>query len=176
VDDLVRLVYASKAVQDNNAAGQEIAFTLGEILPHARHHNAQMEIGGVLFYDNGYFFQCLEGQRDVVMTTYERISKDVRHQNPKVLLHAFTKRHLFPEWSMKYVPAQENFRAFLAQHDLTEFAPFDYDHEMVGRLLIFLQQAKESGEFAEKIIEKKSSEIEAPPPKPKSAWRRLFSF
>lgn len=149
MDDLVRLVYASEATFAGTTADQGIELEVARILGESRRNNARAEVGGVLYYGNGYFFQCLEGQRDAVIATYNRISTDPRHKNAKILLKGFTKRRLFQDWSMKYLPADKNLRDFLAQHSLSEFSPFDYDHEMVGRLLILFQQAKESGELAE---------------------------
>jgi hypothetical protein len=171
VDDLVRLVYASEAAADSNNTGQGIELDVRQILTESRSNNAQTGVGGVLYYDNGYFFQCLEGQRDAVMATYQRTCNDPRHKNTQLLLNSFTTRRLFQEGSMKYLPAGENVCAFLAQHNLTEFAPFYYDREMVGRLLIFFQQAKELVELAEKVTEKNQ---EIPSPEPKTGWRRLF--
>lgn len=73
---------------------------------------------------------------------------------------------------MKYLPAEKNLRDFLAQHGLSEFSPFDYDREMIGRLLVFFQHAKESGELAEhSAIEAKA----AADTNNKPGWRRLFS-
>lgn len=73
---------------------------------------------------------------------------------------------------MKYLPAEKNLRDFLAQHGLSEFSPFDYDREMVGRLLIFFQQAKESGELAERA--ENQHQIPAVTPA-HSSWRKLFN-
>lgn len=172
MDDLVRLVYASKATFDKSNTAQGIEWEVEQILSEARQKNAEADIGGVLFYDNGYFFQCLEGHRDAVVNTYQRICTDPRHKSPKVLLNGFTKRRLFQNWHMKYLLPDENLHAFLAQHDLTKFEPFHYDREMVGRLLVFFQQAKTSDEFAEKVTEKSDKPL---PPEPKTGWRRLFN-
>lgn len=80
---------------------------------------------------------------------------------------------------MKYLPAEKNLRDFLAQHSLTEFSPFDYDREMVGRLLIFFQQAKESGELAENSVEQQQAVAtetnEQSSKQAKTGWRRLFN-
>lgn len=173
MDDLIRLVYASEPTIDYRNTDEAIDALVEEILRESRSHNAQNGIGGVLFYDNGYFFQCLEGPREVIAATFYRIAHDPRHTQAHTLLNSFTKRRLFEGWSMKHLRSDSHFRAFLAQHALTEFTPYDYDREMVGRLLIFLQQAKESEKFAEKIVEKTTEET--PPEKPKSGWRRLFS-
>lgn len=172
MSDLVRLVYASEATFIGNSADQGIELEVGRILTTSRRNNARAEVGGVLYYGNGYFFQCLEGNRDAVVEVYQRISTDPRHKNAKILLKGFTKRRLFQDWSMKYLPAEKNLRDFLAQHGLSEFSPFDYDREMIGRLLVFFQHAKESGELAEhSAIEAKA----AADTNNKPGWRRLFN-
>lgn len=73
---------------------------------------------------------------------------------------------------MKYLPAEKNLRDFLVQHGLREFSPFDYDREMVGRLLIFFQQAKESGELAERGAKQLQTATDT---QTNSGWRRLFN-
>jgi len=172
VNDLVRRVYASEATFTGNSAAQGIELEVGRILTESRRNNARAQVGGVLYYGNGYFFQCLEGERDNVVETYQRICTDPRHKNAKILLKGFTKRRLFQDWSMKYLPAEKNLRDFLAQHGLSEFSPFDYDREMVGRLLIFFQQAKESGELAERA-ENQHQKLAVTPAH--SSWRKLFN-
>jgi hypothetical protein len=172
VNDLVRLVYASEATFTGNSAAQGIELEVGRILTESRRNNARAQVGGVLYYGNGYFFQCLEGERDNVVKTYQRICTDPRHKNAKILLKGFTKRRLFQDWSMKYLPAEKNLRDFLAQHGLSEFSPFDYDREMVGRLLIFFQQAKESGELAERAENQHQKPAVTPA---HSSWRKLFN-
>lgn len=173
MDDLVRLVYASEATFD--AANQGVELEVGRILTESRRNNTRAQVGGVLYYGNGYFFQCLEGQRDAVVETYQRICLDPRHKNPKILLKGFTKRRLFQDWSMKYLPTEKKLRDFLAQHSLTEFSPFDYDREMVGRLLIYFQQADESGELAEHSKESPATATTEATSAPKTGWRRLFN-
>jgi Sensors of blue-light using FAD len=172
VNDLVRLVYASEATFSGNSAAQGIELEVGRILAESRRNNARAQVGGVLYYGNGYFFQCLEGERDAVVGTYQRICTDPRHRNAKILLKGFTKRRLFQDWSMKYLPAEKNLRDFLAQHGLSEFSPFSYDREMVGRLLIFFQQTKESGDLAEHSTEHPPAATSTPT---KPGWRHLFT-
>lgn len=172
MNDLVRLVYASEATFIGSNAAQGIELEVGRILTESRRNNARAQVGGVLYYGNGYFFQCLEGERDTVVETYQRICTDQRHKNAKILLKGFTKRRLFQDWSMKYLPAEKNLRDFLAQHGLSEFSPFDYDREMIGRLLIFFQQAKESGELAEHSAGESQTTTGE---KTKSGWRRLLN-
>lgn len=171
MSDLVRLVYASEATFVGSSADQGIELEVGRILSASRRNNARAEVGGVLYYGNGYFFQCLEGKRDAVVDVFQRICTDPRHKNAKILVKGFTNRRLFQDWSMKYLPAEKNLRDFLVQHGLKEFSPFDYDREIVDRLLVFFQQAKESGELAEHKTEDAQS---AASEKSKSGWRRLF--
>ncbi|WP_049631634.1 BLUF domain-containing protein [Cellvibrio sp. pealriver] len=190
MSDLVRLVYASEATFNSSHAEQGIEPEVGRILAQSRRNNARAQVGGVLYYGNGYFFQCLEGSRDAVIETYQRICTDPRHKNATVLLKGFAKRRLFEEWSMKYLPTEKNLRDFLAQHGLTEFSPFDYDREMVGRLLIFFQQSKAAAEpgtsapstgqasqtvAQERYSEQHSAPEPTQPTQRKSLWQRLFN-
>jgi len=92
---LIRLLYRSKETSSFNKNDVE------SLVNQARKNNIKDEITGALIYVDGYFMQVLEGESEAVNhLLYNKIFRDERHFNPKVLLQeVITKRH-FPEWDM----------------------------------------------------------------------------
>ncbi len=48
------------------------------------------------------FTQVLEGPREVVECTFDRIAADIRHTDVTVLSFTPTQRRSFPDWSMAF--------------------------------------------------------------------------
>lgn len=118
--DLVRLTYASMAT--GSSAG--VQGDLIDILHQARHFNAKRHIHGVLFYDNNYFFQCLEGERQQVFKLYHKISKDSRHTNIVQLTCEPIDAPAFSRWQMKYILEDNRIRYFFTNHYGQKFNPY----------------------------------------------------
>lgn len=95
------LVYVSKAV--GAAAGAEAGREVAAILATARRKNPPRGVTGALLVTEGRFVQALEGERDAVQSTFDRISRDPRHGDIEVLSSQFTDRPRFSEWSMAFV-------------------------------------------------------------------------
>jgi len=75
---------------------------LEELLEKSRLNNARSNITGILLYKDGSFFQILEGDKAVVETLFEIISKDKRHnQTIKIIMEPIEERS-FAEWTMGY--------------------------------------------------------------------------
>ncbi len=103
------LVYSSAAKLngDNEAVGAVV----DNILATARRRNAQIGVTGALLFTEGRFVQALEGDRDTVRATFDRIVGDPRHSDVEVLASQFGDRHRFKEWSMAYVGNNEALRS-----------------------------------------------------------------
>jgi hypothetical protein len=97
---LHQLVYISKATKifDSNS--------LFKILEAAKNNNSHQDITGSLLYDGGRFIQILEGEKDTITSLYEKISKDPRHSNVKILYLEEASIRLFPTWSMSMLNLQ----------------------------------------------------------------------
>ena len=76
---------------------------LSELLTHARAHNQQLDVSGVLLHQNGVFIQVLEGADRVVSALYDRISRDPRHKNVAVFRSGPIQARQFAGWSMGFV-------------------------------------------------------------------------
>jgi blue light- and temperature-responsive anti-repressor len=103
---LYRLIYCSR----NNiaravpaaATADGIEQEIRDILVTARRCNAADNVTGALLFTASGFAQVLEGPRDVVERTFDRISSDPRHADVTALSFTPTERRSFPDWSMAF--------------------------------------------------------------------------
>jgi hypothetical protein len=51
-------------------------------------------------YREGYFMQMLEGQREGLLALQEKIKRDDRHCDFKLVMEGPTKRRIFRDWGM----------------------------------------------------------------------------
>lgn len=73
---------------------------LAALTADAQERNARLGLTGLLLYGNGHFLQLLEGRRQPLLLTYDRIARDARHTDLQTLLDAATTRRTFPRWAM----------------------------------------------------------------------------
>jgi len=90
-----QLIYVSDLINKNESE-------LGAILESSVRHNREDEITGMLLYAGGNFLQVLEGPRDKVQQTYDRICLDPRHGNVMLLSEEEVPERHFANWSMGY--------------------------------------------------------------------------
>ncbi|MEH0155196.1 BLUF domain-containing protein [Limibacter armeniacum] len=67
--------------------------------------NISIGITGFLYYDKGYFFQYLEGDRKYVEQLMSKIKSDPTHRfiNLKEVLPSKDGKRRFPHWSMRLI-------------------------------------------------------------------------
>ncbi|MFN3926269.1 MAG: BLUF domain-containing protein [Pseudanabaenaceae cyanobacterium] len=94
---LCRLIYSSYAVPNLNYPD------LRDIMEKSEQNNQQIGLTGMLCYGDGMFLQILEGGREAVNRTYQRICNDQRHYNLEIIECVEVEHRLFPVWSMKTV-------------------------------------------------------------------------
>lgn len=155
--DLIRVVYISRATfpkpeQDG------IAPEVMKILHSSRVNNQTSGTVGMLYYGDGCFFQCLEGDRAKVQSLYRTLQKDSRHRDLKMLASEGIKRLSFPAWTMKYVPADDHMARLLEEHGFDCFDPYRFDHHLVERVLQLMQG----------VVDPTTSAIEPRPSSPAS--------
>lgn len=97
--NLQQIIYASQPFGFDQAG-------LNGILVEARHYNTLANVTGALICRSDLYLQLLEGPQDKVMATYDRICKDDRHVNIKLLRSTLVKERMFPDWAMRDDPAQ----------------------------------------------------------------------
>ena len=93
---LVRLLYASRAVDNTQPAVQAI-------LDSARRHNQDSGVTGVLVYGGGVFMQAIEGGRQAVSDLYGTISRDPCHKDVALLHYEEIVERRFGSWTMGLV-------------------------------------------------------------------------
>lgn len=93
---LVRLIYYSSAVPGLTLTDVK------DILTTARDNNQQMEVCGMLCYDNQYFLQALEGDNKVVSELFVTIAEDPRHDEVVIVNFEHIEQGNFSNWQMGY--------------------------------------------------------------------------
>ena len=95
---LTRLIYFSEN-QTDPAAGS-IVRTLSSILSASNRNNKVQGLTGALIFDNQWFLQVLEGERNQVWHSFERIKADERHSGVVVAEVVDADQRVFSNWWM----------------------------------------------------------------------------
>jgi dienelactone hydrolase len=93
---LVRLLYASRAIDPASAA-------IEEILAQSRQGNPGLGITGILCYGGGIFLQAIAGGRNAVSELYGHIQRDSRHKDVILLHYEEISERRFSGWTMGQV-------------------------------------------------------------------------
>lgn len=94
---LVRLLYASRATAPFSTA------IVDSILEQSRKNNPSQGITGILCFSDDLFIQVLEGGRDEVCELYNKIVRDDRHCDVRILTYEEISERRFGGWSMGQV-------------------------------------------------------------------------
>lgn len=115
---LVRLLYASRAVDDSPEA-------IEAILAASRQHNPGLGITGILCHGGGVFLQAIEGGRQAVSDLYGRIQRDPRHKDVVLLHYEEITERRFGGWTMGQVNlARINASIVLKYSERAELDPY----------------------------------------------------
>jgi hypothetical protein len=108
---LFRLIYLSRVARPTRLADVET------IVSAAAPRNAALGITVMLVYTPSHFLQCLEGDEQKVRSLFERIGKDPRHTEVRVLDERTVPARRFEQWSMVARPLSGISAQELAQLD-----------------------------------------------------------
>jgi hypothetical protein len=75
---------------------------LDSLLQKSREYNLKNNITGILLYMDGDFIQVLEGEKETLITLYDKILKDSRHKGIITVFNDFIKEKQFPDWTMGF--------------------------------------------------------------------------
>lgn len=115
---LVRLLYASRAVDTSPAA-------IESILAQSRTHNTTCGITGILCYGAGTFLQAIEGGRMAISELYGHIQRDARHKDVVLLHYEEISERRFGGWTMGQVNLSKlNTSIVLKYSERPEFDPY----------------------------------------------------
>ena len=92
--NLKHLIYTSKPV-DYEKSG------IDRILSQSQKNNSNINVTGLLIFGPDMYLQLLEGYTDSVDKTFEKIAKDDRHIELKILKESMTDQRLFSSWTMR---------------------------------------------------------------------------
>jgi hypothetical protein len=91
---LRRILYVSRAAESVTEPA------LRQIIATAQMKNRRRDLSGVLAVGNGLFAQVLEGSKEDVGETLERIRSDNRHDDVRLVSDCTTSTRIFDRWSM----------------------------------------------------------------------------
>ncbi|MEI2269619.1 BLUF domain-containing protein [Microbacterium sp. No. 7] len=97
-EQLTFIAYASRATASFDHA------RLVDLLTESRANNSRDGITGMLVYSEPDFIQILEGPDAAVRALLERIGRDPRHTDVRVLLDEQVPERKYATWSMGYEP------------------------------------------------------------------------
>lgn len=130
----IQLCYASTRVERDSDLLQD----LKDILSVARDFNHAHQLYGVLYYSDGMYFQCLEGNKEILEVLFERIQQDRRHVNiHRFKDHEIDKIH-FSKWSMKYVKNATRISRFFEKQGFQKFQPYQLNEQNMAEFLSLL--------------------------------------
>lgn len=75
---------------------------LEQLLFQCQQKNSEKGITGLLLYTDQKFVQVIEGEKNVIQNTYEKICNDPRHDNVDILIEGEIKKRNYPQWLMGY--------------------------------------------------------------------------
>jgi len=115
---LVRLLYASRAVNPDSQA-------IEEILAKSREGNPGSGITGILCYGGGIFLQAIEGGRNAVNELYGHIQRDARHKDVILLHYEEIEERRFGSWTMgQVIMSKINHSILLKYAERPELDPY----------------------------------------------------
>lgn len=137
---LVSLIYASKVTdQLYNEDG------VVDIAKKASQKNETLNVTGVLYFDNNYFLQCLEGSRSTVNKLYSTIVDDPRHSDVLLLQYGEINTRSFSDWGMGLALPTKSKRPLLLKYSPNKhFNPFEISGESAKKLLVELATSDET--------------------------------
>ena len=92
---MYRLIYKSRASEKLEWS------TVEDILHVSAENNAKSAITGFLLASQTHFLQIIEGTFEEVNETFQRITRDPRHHEIRILSYEIIDARLFEFWSMK---------------------------------------------------------------------------
>ena len=138
---LVQIIYISRSTFENTDAINKIEPNVVRILAKSRINNRKNGLVGVLYFGDGAFFQCIEGEEDAINTLFAKIESDPRHKDVKLISKKYVTRVSFPDWAMKYAPLDEKMGKYLKEHGYQSFDPYVFTPEMTQNILGLLVDA-----------------------------------
>ncbi|MBF9003035.1 MULTISPECIES: BLUF domain-containing protein [Vibrio] len=133
---LIRLLYFSEATRDMSLADMKA------ILEKARTNNHDLDICGMLCYDNNYFLQILEGEAAEVTELFLTISNDERHHSVVIVGVQEIENRVFPQWDMGYAGSSDTLLKLMQEVGCDQFQPQALSFKQAATLLYELSKSQ----------------------------------
>lgn len=136
---LQRLIYASRWMDPTCA---DIGPMVADILDKSVRNNRLFNVTGLLLHHRGWFLQVLEGPLEVVDDTFDRIRRDLRHTDIRVVADLPIAARAFGDWGMAAERLEGPTAKALAELGLeTSFDPASLDPSSAMSLLLSARAA-----------------------------------
>jgi hypothetical protein len=133
-----QIIYISRSTFAPSTTTNGIEPNVARILAKSRVNNRKNGLVGVLYFGDGCFFQCLEGEESAVDKLYQTLLQDDRHTDIKLLSKKSVEELSFSEWSMKYVPLEDQMNRLLVSNGYKSFNPYQFSTHMIEKILELL--------------------------------------
>ncbi len=98
------------------------------------------DITGMLLYLEGKFIQVLEGRKDAVLSLFDKIKKDLRHERIRTIIEGMPDKRVFKNWSMGFKKTSySEFTKITGFKDIDVFFNEQKPKENDSLLLVFLE-------------------------------------
>lgn len=135
---LIQVIYISRSTFLSVGSSTKIEPQVVQILSESKSNNRKNGLVGVLFFGDGCFFECLEGEEKEIDALVEVLKQDNRHKDLTIISRKEIVNPSFQKWSMKYVPFDASIKDLLSRNGYGNFDPYLFDKEMVDKVLKLL--------------------------------------
>jgi len=155
MQQLIQIIYISRSTFASSGLVRGIEPNVALILAKSRINNRRNGLVGVLYFGDGCFFQCLQGEEAAVDALYARLESDNRHTDLKLFSRKQISALSFADWSMKYVPIEADMTRLLVRSGFQKFDPYLFNDAMVQSVMSLLQSSAdpEASGKAEQMIQ-----------------------
>lgn len=145
------MIYISRSTFPALGNSSTVEPSVARILAKSRSNNRKKGLVGVLYFGDGCFFQCLEGNEKQVDALYETLLQDNRHKDLKILSRKMISQPSFSEWTMKYIALDTEVTDLMKKNGYEKFDPYQFDNEMTNKVLDLLHLANDSEHSSEDL-------------------------
>lgn len=135
---LLQVIYISRSTFEALDANNKIEPNIARILAKSRVNNRINGLVGVLYFGDGVFFQCLEGEENAIKTLMIKLKADSRHKDLKIISKKTIQQLTFGDWAMKFAPLDAQIQQFLKENSFQKFDPYQFSGETINQFLNLL--------------------------------------
>ncbi len=125
MSQLIELTYVSEPAQNMSFLG------LMRLLYHSYSNNQASGITGALIYENNKFGQVIEGLEKDIESLWQKIQKDSRHKNVRLIESKQISERSFSKWTMVFQGNEEIAKTLPEVSSAIEDVNFPVDHPLL---------------------------------------------